>query len=92
MWWLYSLRKFEFEWNVEALPLNAVKTLKGKINDGVAISLVIGIDAAELGGHLAVSHGPCGCKQACSILNVCRELYIVEKCRGASYGRRECVR
>jgi hypothetical protein len=58
MWWLYSLRKFEFEWNFEALPLNAVKTLKGKINDGVAFSLVIGIDAAELGGHLAVSHGP----------------------------------
>jgi hypothetical protein len=57
MWWLYSLRKFEFEWNFEALPLNAVKTFKGKINDGVAFSLVIGIDAAELGGHLAVSHG-----------------------------------
>jgi hypothetical protein len=52
MWWLYSLRKFEFEWNFEALLLNAVKTLKGKINDGVVFSLVIGIDAAELGGHL----------------------------------------
>jgi hypothetical protein len=26
------------------------------------------------------------------ILNVCRELHMVEKGRGASYGRRECVR
>jgi hypothetical protein len=28
------------------------KHSRGKINDGVAFSLVIGIDAAELGGHL----------------------------------------
>jgi hypothetical protein len=50
-----SLRNFDFKWNFEPLPLNAVETLRGTINDGVAFSLAIRIDAAEHDGRLAVS-------------------------------------
>jgi hypothetical protein len=57
VWWFYSRRNFDFKWNFEPLPLNAVETLKGTINDGVAFSLAIRIDAAEHDSRLAVSHG-----------------------------------